>query len=433
MQSTARIAAALRAGLWAAALGVLGGAVGGLSGCRTPAGMTKMKEDGVKVKYVASLDRVVFFGRMNGPNLMYSNMRKVRRESPQAGGEYTSYGGMYSWVAPQSAWVDEFGSARNWPPDPAFDRGPTVIRTREVGGDGVIEAQGPVTRMGLQEWKRFAPRGDDELDVLHRLDNVGEEARTAGVWTVTAVEPGAIIAVPRSREGVRFGKEGQAELWNALTRDEGGWTLVDTGARGWWTSATGGELKAFVDDAPPMIAVWRKGNWFLRIGEWQKEAWAGQNPDRGGEAPVEVYLNFGLKLFEAELVGAIAPIQPGEGASFQERWVIIRSDKPETAGLDAAVQRVWGEWEEEREHAVAGEGGAIEWSGEGMEIMLDGGEMTLEQGADGKWYLKGADGSMMEVEVVTEMGEDGAGAADGDAGHEEEEEELLEVDEPEDR
>lgn len=386
-----------------AAAGVL------LTGCRTPAGMTKMKEEGAKVKYVASLDRVVFFGRTSGPNMLHTEMRKVRRQTPDSGGAYTFYGGMYSWISPQAAWVDEEGERRSWPPDAAADRGPALVRKIS---EELIEAEGPTTRSGLRERKRFAVRSATELDVQHALINESQESKSGGVWTVTAVSPKALIAVPRSPEGVRFGDEGQEELWNAITEQEGNWTVIDTGAKGWWTKESGGELKAFID-SPPMIAVWRRGNWFLRVGERDDASWEGLRS--AGEGAVEVYLNFGLKLFEAELLGAIHEIEPGGERTFQERWVIIPSRDQKTEVLDEAVKRIWGEWEEERQH-----GGGWIWLLDGehrRRFMLEGGEGGGEMSIN--------DDGSITIEIEEAPADFGSSADQAP-----EEEELLEVPEP---
>ncbi|MFG0330767.1 MAG: hypothetical protein ACF8PN_12830 [Phycisphaerales bacterium] len=285
--------------------------------------------EGVMAKYDAKRDRIVHFGAPNKPRKNILDTNDLTKD-PDPAGSYHFFGGTYTWIAPQSDWVDEHGEARDWPPDPAMDRGPTYVRRLSFTG---LEAEGPVDRRGLRQIKTLEIRPGKQMDFTYEIVNDGEETRRAAPWVISAAPARAIIAVPKPRfSSIRFNHDEAAEMWDEVVEDAGDWLLLPTERFYWWTGGRN-DFKAFIP-SEPVIAIWRQNWWLLRVGEEFDDAgslW------EAGEAPVEVYFNYGLELFEAELLGPIAELGPGESTVWNERWFLIHSNSPDTGVLDEAL------------------------------------------------------------------------------------------------
>lgn len=297
-------------------------------GCATgPQSVVRLHTAQLECTYDTQRDRIISFGPTHGPNLLC--VRDLDAP-PTADGSYTFYGGMYSWISPQGAWVDASGELCDWPPDPAMDRGPAVIDVRSARR---LVAHGPPTRSGLieQKWIELAPdRAAVVLD--QRLHNPTGEGIVGGVWVTTAVEPGAVIAV-RNGSSDQFriaGGDAANALWARATTSNDGWLLFHTD--GVDCSDLGTDSFKFFSHGLSTIAIWTDGCWLLRQGIGESgDATLTQN----GEAPVEIYMNFGLQLFEAELLGPIATIPPGGTAQHIERWTVVPAPEPDTSILDS--------------------------------------------------------------------------------------------------
>lgn len=285
---------------------------------------------GTEVAYDADRDRIVDLRLRNRPNMLHTASLD---QPPRSGEEYTFYGGHYSWIAPQAAWIDGDGALRNWPPDPAMDRGPMLV-TRHT--DRFLAVEGPVTRLGFREEKVIEILDQGVVGVEHQLTNETNTMRAGAVWSNTAVPPGAVIAVPKPADGtIIFDRDVETAqpLWEAITEEFGNWILIRTDRKAAEAAAAwGGELKVFIA-AAPQIAVGHDGYWLVRRG-WPWD-------DAGSlatvsEAPVEVYLNFGLELFEAELLGPHVTLAPGESTTFSEVWFIFNEHRGDPREIDAA-------------------------------------------------------------------------------------------------
>ncbi len=294
---------------------------------------------GVQAVFDLSRDRLMWFGPENGPNLLETRDLDV----PPSDESYTFYGGAYTWMAPQSAWTDESGSPRDWPPDPRMDAGPVrLVRSWMTG----IEVEGPVTRNGLREIKRFEMIGDGEMVVSYILRNDSQEPVTAGPWLITAGRRGGLFAVASGVDGsVRFDRPDSESLWLDRGEERGSWWLIDLWARRKWKNTRDDlDLKAFIDSPQrPVVAAWDGGWWLVRMMESDPLDPAAAHS--GGEAPVEVYLHYahGMGFFEAELLGRVVTLQPGESVEHRERWRVVEDSRPagrlesDLGPLEAAV------------------------------------------------------------------------------------------------
>ncbi len=285
------------------------------------------------LEYDAERDRIVRFGPINGPNLLETRDLDV---VPNSDGEYTFFGGMYTWVAPQNGWVNQQGGLHNWPPDPAMDRGPCTLNIDS--GDGIL-IEGPVLRSGLQQTKRISISDDGICTIAHALHNTTNTTQHAGIWSITAAKTGSTIAVRLDSDnwfveepGVSLDSELNNALWAAVANEVGPWIVFDTGTDLSNAQVDSDSFKAFVNRAPStQIAIWSDGYWLVRSAD---------PPDifsslsEVGESSIEIYGHFGLNLFEAELLSAYQSIPPGEMITWTETWQIVPSDSPDPAAMD---------------------------------------------------------------------------------------------------
>lgn len=292
---------------------------------------------GLVAEYDTTHDRLVRFGPRAIFNLLW--VRDLD-EPPAEGDGYTYFGGMYSWVSPQSAWTDERGQAQPWPPPVAMDAGPTLAT---LHGLNEFEAVGPVLESGLQEIKSvqlgrdsYGPRGL----ITNGLKNTTDQPQWGGVWLSTAAIPGSVIAVltPEGDRDIKLSTHpGAQEVWDNITRTRSRWTLIRTKRYYNWMGK-GGTFKATIP-SDRVIAIHRRGYWLVRIGEpWTAEA--DTTLTEAGHGPVEVAVNFGMLRHEAAMLGPITEIPPGETTQYRERWYIIPGMASRTRQLDEELYKI---------------------------------------------------------------------------------------------
>lgn len=333
-------------------LPVLYGSLAFFSGCSTapkPVAPVSAMEPirisrhGVAAEFVPAIDRLTYFGRDGGSNLLH--LSRLDRDVP-TDGSYTFWGGCYSWVSPQKGiegspigWVDADRTTKmDWPPDPAMDVGPA----RRAGfSPDSFSVTGPDMRSGLREEKTFQIVSDDTARLMCTLRNRGQTPMTAGTWTNTAASHGDFIAVRLPAGSEVWGwDQSSVDSFRSIAgeADAQGWVLVDLSKAKWDAG-----IKVYLSqpaDAPmqrPEIAVWRRSAkaWLHRSLE-PMSATDLRRLREMGEGPVAVYIqpnNGKDTIIEAELYAPIAEITPNATLQSTETWHIIRSDKPDTSRL----------------------------------------------------------------------------------------------------
>jgi hypothetical protein len=294
-------------------------------------------------EFVPAIDRLTFFGRDGGSNLLH--LSALDRDVP-SDGSYTFWGGCYTWVSPQKGvtgspigWVDaDRVTKQDWPPDPAMDVGPA----RRAGfSPDSFSVTGPDLRSGLREEKTFRIVSDEAAEMTCTLRNRGASPATAGTWTNTAASLDDFIAVKLPAGSDVWGWDpSNVNSFDSIARepDARGWVLVDLSKAKW-----DGGIKVYLSHAAdaalqrPEIAVWRRGAkaWLHRSLEAMSASDVRHLRDRG-EGPVAIYIQpEGGKdaIIEAELYGPISEIAPNAALHSTESWRIIPSDKPDTSLL----------------------------------------------------------------------------------------------------
>jgi len=296
-----------------------------------------VEHDGVVCRFDPSIDRFTHFGPTEGPNLLH--VTGLDR-TPSPTGDYTFFGGAYTWIAPQNGakgWVDGAGAPKGWPPDPLMDIGPARIVSRTESSFNLV---GPRTLSGLREEKSFRTTGPGQAEFTYTLHNTTNAPVTAGPWINTAVAPGdgSVLAF---RVSIAGGSPAY-ERWGAMGDDAEkrfdaalgmvsahGWAALPLDSARW---ADG--IKVYLDagNAPAEIAVWR-GGWWLHRRLLSGDAATHKRLRELGEGPVATYINPGLGIIEAELVAPIVDIPANGSTTAVERWMLIHSPTPDPGVL----------------------------------------------------------------------------------------------------
>ncbi len=282
-----------------------------LTGCACPdPGPVSLCGGDAVMRYDPGIDRVVYFGRAGGPNVLHLDSDLYR---PATAYPYHFRGGGYTWVAPQSQWLGPEGGARIWPPEPAADVGPMTV-TRAT--NKAVSVIGPPLRRHIREQKTLTVCADGSAVVAITLLPAGPPGpRPAGkisAWHTTAAAPGTILAVPEGT--VRFDNEQLAAAWKAHAVRHGPWRVLDTAK----VAAKG---KLFLN-APPIIAAWRKGQWFVRIGS------DGRSARAADDAVIEIYLARDDGIIELEMIGPYRAVTADGANRWTETWRVVPAKTP---------------------------------------------------------------------------------------------------------
>ncbi|HEB61284.1 MAG TPA: hypothetical protein ENJ06_05610 [Phycisphaeraceae bacterium] len=286
-----------------------------------PGNVVRLEYGGTLLRYRPDIDRITFFGTIDGPNLLHTV--DLDRQPP-ADGSYLFYGGCYTWVAPQRGeygWVDGKGEKLDWPPDPKMDRGPMQVIKRSHHS---LTARGPVMRSGLREYVTLTMHQDGSATITRELENTTDEPKQAAIWMITAVRPGDQIAFKNEVRDKLWSDDPQNEaLLDEQLVENRDYLVLDT------TSLTFTDGIKVYADSDPVIAIHTPGWWLLRQGS---DSFDG-SLRTVKEAPVGLYLHPGLKLYEAELYGSLQMIAPGKRIHYSENWQLFPGFTADTAVL----------------------------------------------------------------------------------------------------
>ncbi len=145
----------------------------------------------VEAIVVPSVGRVMRFGFVGGPNLLWENKTVAGKPIPL--GEWANTGGDKVWVWPQDDWPNHMPNA--WPPPAALDQAPHDPEI--IGERGVRLTSSPVIGWGLRCIRtiELAAKGTQlTLTSTLRKERDGADFPVAA-WTVTQVPAAPLVWV----------------------------------------------------------------------------------------------------------------------------------------------------------------------------------------------------------------------------------------------
>lgn len=144
----------------------------------------KLTNGAVEAIVVPEIGRVMRFGKVGGPNLMWNNS-----QTQLTNDGWKNYGGDKTWLAPQSYW-SVFHGAKGWPPEPALDGEP---QKAEVLSGGKLRLTTPLSATGIRVIRTmyFDDNGEFVSEQTARKES-GAPIK-AGIWSITQAVPGQAV------------------------------------------------------------------------------------------------------------------------------------------------------------------------------------------------------------------------------------------------
>lgn len=257
----------------------------------------RLSNGAVDLVVVPQIGRVMRYGFLDGPNILWENPALAGKTG--AGVGWNNYGGDKTWPAPQAVW--------NWPPDPDIDG---AAWTAEPIPNGV-RITSPVSKTMNVRFVRditLAAFGT-EAQLRNRLENHGP-AQTLSPWQVTQIDDPYSVFLPTQ----------------ATSEMPKGWRLLMGGATdpaAHQFTADGIVIKPantsykFGAFSPKGEITASKGSTVFHMST--KVYSRNRYPDQG--SALEVYMSGPItKYTEIELLGALGPLENGEGANLDVTW-----------------------------------------------------------------------------------------------------------------
>lgn len=266
----------------------------------------KLTNGAVEAIVVPEIGRVMRFGKIGGPNLIWNAATSTIAKSG-----WKNYGGDKTWLSPQSNWKS-FHGADNWPPDTALDGSP---QKADVLTGGKLQLTTPLSPTGIRILRTmyFDDNGEFVIEQTARKER-GAPVK-AGIWNVTQVVPGQAVFAPVNAHSAY---PNGTYVWDDKTLSNA--QLVRPGLMKIEPSADGSTPKIGFDASVAALASVRDGVAWL-----QKAAHpAGEYPDAKGGAgfPIETYINGNPETYyqELEFLGPLKDFYVGTSWTHTVRW-----------------------------------------------------------------------------------------------------------------
>ncbi len=144
----------------------------------------KLTNGAVNAVVVPALGRVMSFGKLDGPNLLWN-----AKASQLSGEGWQNYGGDKSWLSPQSNWKVFHGSA-GWPPEPVFDGEP---HQADVLTGGKLRLTTGLSKTGIRLIRTMYFDDNGEFVIEQTARKESGAPIQAGIWNITQVVPGQAV------------------------------------------------------------------------------------------------------------------------------------------------------------------------------------------------------------------------------------------------
>ncbi len=255
---------------------------------------------------VPSLGRVMRYGKVGGPNLLWNASPTQDFKSG-----WKNYGGDKTWLAPQSSWG--VLSEKAWPPDSAFDGSPHQAEVITGGKLKLVSGTSKTSGIRLERVMGFNDAGEFEIE-QSAIKVSGSPVRV-GLWSVSQTVPAQAVFLPTSPNSPY--KNG---FFHFDTKEKSQPATVENGLFRLEPQSEGGGQKFGVDAPVSALASVSDG-----VAWVQKSAKPdGEYPD-GVEKhgfPVEAYVNGTPSAYyvELELLGPLVNMIKGQKMTHTVRW-----------------------------------------------------------------------------------------------------------------
>jgi hypothetical protein len=261
---------------------------------------------------VPSLGRIMRYGLVNGPNLLWNAPQGV----VQDWGGWKNFGGDKNWLAPQKSWPAWQGTKGAWPPDPAVDGQEGA--TAEVISGGHLRLTMPLSKTtGIQVTREmYFDDETGEFVIEQSARKLQGAPIRASIWSIAQAVPGDALFIPANPNSV-YKKNFH---WLMAPKDD--FTIEPAGPTMLriLPQPKGGGVKIGVDSNVSAIASVRDQTAFVLKSNLPK----GDYPDgaEGAGFPVEAFVNGDPRLYymELELLSPLQEYRTGVRWQHTVRW-----------------------------------------------------------------------------------------------------------------
>jgi hypothetical protein len=154
----------------------------------------KLSDGKSEVLIVPSLGRVMSYGLVGGPNLLYADTKaKPDPKNPQS---WVNYGGDKTWPGPQNEW-GLWQASGGWPPPREWDG--AAHEAEVITGGKLRTTSGVHPRMGARTVRTYEINAQGELVIEQAIEKLSGAPLSLSVWSVTQiVQPDAIFLAANS-------------------------------------------------------------------------------------------------------------------------------------------------------------------------------------------------------------------------------------------
>jgi len=268
----------------------------------------RMSNGQVDLVFVPQIGRIMRYGYVDGPNMLWEDPELAGKVAPATPGEWRNYGGDKLWPAPQALW--------NWPPDTDLDGG---VHQVEIKGTKLIVTSPTSERFGIRFQREISLAGrGSEVTMRNRMMNVGSKPVELAIWQIAQMDDPDVSLLPIEKttdHPLGWGTYGDLKMdapeFRAtsdmlfIKRNRASSVKVGAGARAGYVAAEKGDVR------------------FTMFGPYQP----GMKYPDGGKAQ-QIYTNPDPKKYvELELNGPIEVLRPGQSSRFNTRWSLVRLAK----------------------------------------------------------------------------------------------------------
>ena len=173
----------------------------------------------IRVDVSPQAGRVVWFGRHDGPNVLWINRADAVETARLQNGAYIDYGGDKLWPSAQALWGRARGDGTNWPPDRMIDGAPWEL---VEASDHHLKIKSPrSTHFGVRVQRTIVI--DPDVAAVTIVNDITRETASVypvHLWSVTQIERPRFVLLDIARH--RVGTRPPVVLWQDPDHYEGG-------------------------------------------------------------------------------------------------------------------------------------------------------------------------------------------------------------------
>ncbi|MBB6431316.1 DUF4380 domain-containing protein [Algisphaera agarilytica] len=317
---------------WVGALALVAVGCVGLTGCQSappqekapepvvPAGKITF-EDAVKIDngvvrlaVSPSVGRVVEFGYVGQPNLLWVNTQDIF-DTPPGPDTYYNIGGDKLWVAPQPLWKNAFGHD-NWPPEGVIDGAAWTLVEQKRDSITIQSPESP--DYGVVVRRTFQlPASKSQAVITNQIVRLRANPHPLQLWTVTQIKEPDTAVLDIAKDGPEMPTPFVKMTDETPVKVEGYVRLIGEGGAVAWTQQ--GDVHAKLGTLGRWVAGVYDGVVFRQSTKFDANA---AYPEASS---VQVYRAGDYT--ELELLSPLIQLAPGESMSNTVTWALIEVSK----------------------------------------------------------------------------------------------------------